>query len=102
MKKCPMCAEEIQDEALKCKHCGEMLHKKNDSQKWFYKPSMLIVAFLIFGPFAIPLVWLNPRFSRNSKIVITVVMLALSIYMGMLVMDYLKFITGCYKQMLPI
>jgi eukaryotic-like serine/threonine-protein kinase len=29
MKRCPFCAEEIQDNAIKCKHCGERLLDRN-------------------------------------------------------------------------
>ena len=98
MKKCPYCAEEIQDDAIKCKHCGEFLEKK-EKEKWYLKTNILIIAFLCAGPLALPLLWLNPRFSRNRKMAVTVVVLILSYYLGMVTINSLRSISVYYKTL---
>jgi hypothetical protein len=73
---CPVCyaVVEVTNTAI-----AEQNAKKN---KWFYSvPFVLLMLFVVIGPFAFPLLWKSPRFNRTSKLILTIIVTILTIFL---------------------
>lgn len=49
MKQCPYCAEQIQDQAIKCRHCGSMLDGSLWSRPWYRRRRGKMIAGVCAG-----------------------------------------------------
>ncbi|MHC4873681.1 MAG: zinc ribbon domain-containing protein [Planctomycetota bacterium] len=101
MKKCPFCAEEILDEAIKCKHCREFLDgAESPTSKlkipWYFSTSSIVISILMVGPLALPLIWLRPGLSKAWRIGSTIAVLILTYFLTIAMMESYRVLQEYY------
>lgn len=92
----------------KCPYCGSIVHQHDDlpqdnhkkKSKWYHSTTSVVIALLTLGPFALPMVWYNPRYSRIRKILITSLVTALTILLCMLIFFVIKQLILAIQQII--
>ncbi len=55
--------------------------------KWYFSTSVIIIALVSVGPFALPLVWLHPRYHIATKVILTIIIIGFSIWLYIMTRD---------------
>jgi hypothetical protein len=82
MIKCPYCGQELDLKVILSSDSGQSGQTAApDKTKWYFSTHSFVIALLCVGPLALPLIWFNPRYKLITKIIVSVVIIALTIWL---------------------
>ena len=80
IRRCAFCFREVGEGFQYCPYCGKRLRSLGESgRRWYYSTAAVVIALATVGPFALPLVWFNPRYRTAAKVILTILILVLTV-----------------------
>lgn len=71
--------------------------------KWYLRPlPVILLIFLVLGPFGLPLLYKSPAFNKPAKITLTLLTLAYTAFLTMLTFESIKRVSGYVDSLLPL
>ena len=78
---CGKCKAAIDASDNYCRRCGTPTTGRAGSAAWWDSPWLvLVLLFLVLGPFALPMLWRSRRFTPLWKMVLTLMVLGVTVY----------------------
>jgi hypothetical protein len=86
--RCWSCESHIDEGDRYCRYCG---NGQGQFLQWYYRPLWIaVLTVTALGPLSLLLVWRTPRLSRRGRWIASVIILALSMYLGQQVWHKLR------------
>ena len=86
VRRCAFCFREVGEGFQYCPYCGKRLRSLGESErKWYHSTTAVVIGLATVGPFALPLVWFNPRYRMAAKVILTILVLTLTVLLIYLV-----------------
>jgi len=58
------------------------MREEDGKIKWYLRPiGVVLLLFFVLGPFGLPLLYKSPKFSKTSKIILTIVVMMYTSYL---------------------
>jgi hypothetical protein len=77
MIRCPYCGRDIE---VQTRLTSVVPGQAEAKTKWYFATYWFVIALMCVGPFALPLLWFNPRYKLITKIIVSAAIIAISIW----------------------
>lgn len=76
------------------------MDNRKEEVKWYFKPwAVILLLFLVLGPFGLPLLYKSPRFHRTWKVILTILTILYTWYLVVVTIESVREVSRKITQL---